>query len=100
AGLRNDMRAMGMTRAANVYEPGDHIASPMEGMGGLSSGRFGDPAPFDKQITFFNYHIGPWAEHFFTDLEGSQNSVFYASVGATGSAFMQIEKEAFQMSAG
>ncbi|MCP5086992.1 MAG: molecular chaperone TorD family protein [Rhodobacteraceae bacterium] len=100
AGLRNDMMAMGMTRAENVYEPEDNIASLMEMMGGLITGRFGDPAPLDKQIIFFNKHIGPWAEHFFTDLEGSQNSVFYASVGATGRAFMQIEKEAFRMSAG
>lgn len=99
ASLRRDMAARGMTRAQNVYEPEDNIASLMEMMGGLITGRFGKPATLGDQKTFFNTHIGPWAGHFFTDLEAAKNSVLYASVGAVGRVFMEIEAEGFRMSA-
>lgn len=99
AQLRGDMAARGITRAPNVYEPEDNIASLMEMMGGLISGRFGQPAAMADQKTFWNRHVGPWAGHFFADLEGAEHSVLYASVGAAGRAFMDIEREAFRMSA-
>ena len=63
-------------------------------------GRFGAPADLGTQKDFFNKHIRPWAGHFFTDLEGAKNSIFYAPVGTVGRAFMEIEAEAFRMSAG
>ena len=100
ASLRRDMAARGMTRAENVYEPEDNIASCMEMMGGMIRGRFGAPAALEDQKTFFNKHIGPWAGHFYTDLEAAQNSVLYASVGAVGRVFMEIETQGFRMSAG
>lgn len=97
ATLRNDMAARGMTRAPNVYEPEDNIASLMEMMGGMIVGRFGNPAPLSDQKEFFNRHIAPWAGHFFSDLEGAKNSVLYASIGSVGRTFMEIEREAFRM---
>ena len=97
--LRQDMAARGMTRAQNVYEPEDNIASLMEMMGALIVGRFGDPAELADQRTFFNRHIAPWAGHFFTDLEAAKNSVLYAAVGQVGRVFMEIEAEGFRMSA-
>jgi TorA maturation chaperone TorD len=68
-------------------------------MGGMIVGRFGQPATLDDQKTFFNRHIAPWASHFFTDLEAAKNAVFFASVGSVGKAFMEIEREAFRMTA-
>ncbi len=100
ATLRTDMATRGMTRAANVYEPEDNIASLMEMMGGMIVGRFGLPATLDDQKTFFNKHIAPWAGHFYSDLEAAKNSVLYASLGSVGKAFMEIEREAFRMTAG
>lgn len=100
ATLRSDMAAQRITRAPNVYEPEDNIASLMEMMGGLIVGRFSDPAPLDVQKAFFNKHIAPWAGHFFSDLEAAKSSVLYASVGNVGRIFMDIEREAFRMSAG
>ncbi len=97
ATLRNDMSAQRITRADNVYEPEDNIASLMEMMAGLITGRFGEPASLEAQKTFFNKHIGPWAGHFYSDLEGAKNSVLYAAVGAVGKSFMEIEREAFRM---
>lgn len=100
AALRADMAARGMTRAQNVYEPEDNIASLMEMMGGMIVGRFGAPASLDQQKTFHNKHIAPWAGHFFSDLEAAKNSILYASVGNVGRAFMEIEREAFRLTAG
>ncbi|MEL7176184.1 MAG: molecular chaperone TorD family protein, partial [Pseudomonadota bacterium] len=91
ATLRSDMSAQRITRAENVYEPEDNIASLMEMMAGLITGRFGEPASLEAQKTFYNKHIGPWAAHFYSDLEGAKNSVLYAAVGAVGKAFMEIE---------
>ena len=82
ATLRGDMAALQITRAPNVYEPEDNIASMMEIMAGLITGRFGEPAPVARQKEFFNKHIGLWAGHFFSDLEAAKNSVLYAAVGA------------------
>jgi TorA maturation chaperone TorD len=97
AALRKDMSARGLSRAPNVFEPEDNIASLMEMMGAMIVGRFGAATPLAEQKTFFNKHIGPWAAHFFADLEGAKNSVLYASVGAVGRAFMEIEAEGFRM---
>ncbi|GHF43967.1 TorD/DmsD family molecular chaperone [Seohaeicola zhoushanensis] len=100
AQLRADMAAQGITRAPNVYEPEDNIASLMEMMAGMIVGRFGAPVALAGQRAFWNRHIGPWAPHFFADLEGAKNSVLYASVGAVGRIFMTIEKDAFKLAAG
>ncbi len=99
AQLRNDMAARGITRAQNVYEPEDNIASLMEMMAGMIVGRFGAPAALEDQKAFWSKHIGPWAAHFYSDLEGAENSVLYASVGTAGRVFMEIEREAFRMTA-
>ncbi|HHI70059.1 MAG TPA: molecular chaperone TorD, partial [Rhodobacteraceae bacterium] len=98
--LRGDMAALRISRAPNVFEPEDNIASLLEMMAGMITGRFGEPVSLQRQTEFFNKHIAPWAPHFFTDLEGAESSVFYASVGAAGKAFIEIEREAFRMSAG
>ena len=97
--LRQDMAAQGLARSETVFEPEDNIASLMEMMGAIIVGRFGTPATLETQKTFFNKHIGPWAGHFFSDLEGAKTSVFYAPVGTIGRHFMEIETEAFRMSA-
>jgi TorA maturation chaperone TorD len=97
ARLRQDMAALAISRAPNVFEPEDNIASLMEMMGGMIVGRFGIAATLEKQKEFFNKHVGLWTPHFFVDLEAAKTSVFYASVGAVGKAFMEIEREAFRM---
>lgn len=97
ATLRRDMSSRGLARAETVFEPEDNIASLMEMMGALIVGRFGKPASLADQKSFFSAHIAPWAGHFFADLEGAKNSVFYAPVGSVGRAFMEIETEAFRM---
>lgn len=99
ANLRATMADFGMTRADGVFEPEDNIASLMEMMAGMIVGRFGRAASVAEQQAFFNTHIGTWATHYFNDLQGAKSSILYASVGAVGLAFMEIEKEAFRMTA-
>lgn len=95
--LRQDMHRLGLERADTVFEPEDNIASLMEMMGAIIAGRFRAPADLAAQQAFFAKHIGPWAGHFFADLEGAKNSVFYAPVGRIGRAFMGVEAEAFRL---
>ena len=97
--LRNDMRKLGIERAPNVYEPEDNMGSLCEMMAGLIRGSFGHDASAQAQKDFFNTHLAPWAQHFFSDLEGAKASVFYAPVGSIGKAFMEIEREAYRMGA-
>ena len=93
------MTSLRIARSLNVFEPEDNIASLLEMMAGMITGRFGEPVSLDQQRDFFNRHIGPWAGHFFSDLEGAKNSVFYAPIGAIGRVFIEIEQEAFRMMA-
>ena len=98
--LRDDMRRLSIRREDTVKEPEDGIASLCEMMGGMIRGRFGEAVAVARQREFFGRHLAPWAEHFFTDLEGAKGSVLYAPVGAVGRIFMQIEKDAFRMAGG
>ena len=97
--LRQDMAARGFARSQYVFEPEDNIASLMEMMGAMIVGRFGPPASLPVQKAFFNKHVAPWARHFYSDLEAAKNSVFYGAVGTVGRTFMEIETEAFRMTA-
>lgn len=97
AKLRRDMGRLSIERSPSVYEPEDNVASLCEMMAGLIRGRFGAAADLATQKEFYNTHLAPWATHFFTDLEGAENSVLYAPVGSVGKAFMEIEREAFRM---
>ena len=99
ANLRDTMATFGMTRASDKFEPEDNIASLMEMMAGMIIGRFGRVATVEEQKQFFNAHVGTWATHYFTDLQAAKSSVLYASVGAVGIALMDIEREAFRMTA-
>ena len=99
AQLRSDMARHAISRAPNVFEPEDNIASLMEMMAGMITGRFGTPASLGDQRIFWKRHVGPWAGHFFADLEAAKASVLYASVGSVGRAFMDIEKEGFRLAA-
>ena len=96
ANLRDDMKKIGIARSHSNSDPEDHIASLCEMMSGIISNQFYTELSLKQQRDFFSTHLGPWAKHFFRDLEGAENSVFYAPVGKLGSAFMEVEIEAFK----
>jgi TorA maturation chaperone TorD len=47
----------------------------------------------------FEKHMASWIGRFFTDLENSEAAEFYRAVGTVGRVFVDIESEAFGLSA-
>ncbi|MCI4664986.1 MAG: molecular chaperone TorD family protein, partial [Neomegalonema sp.] len=91
ARLREDMERLRIARVSSSFTPEDGVASLLSMMAGLIRGRFGAPASIIEQRTFFGAHIGPWAGHFFADLEAAPSAVLYAPIGAMGRALIEIE---------
>lgn len=98
AKVRADLAALGVERAEGVAEPEDHIATLCEVMAGLIEGSLGDGSP-GQDRRFFERHLRPWAERFFTDLEQAKAGHFYRAVGRLGREFIAIETEAFALPA-
>jgi len=97
ARLRGELAALGIARAENQYEPEDHAATLCETMAGLIGGPFA--APVDTQKRVFERHLAPWIGRFFADLESAKDAPFYRHVGTIGRLFVEIETEAFALSA-
>jgi TorA maturation chaperone TorD len=97
ARLRELLRRFGIERTPEQSEPEDHAAILLAIMGGLADRRIGAPAGADREI--FEQHVAPWIGRFFADLERAVSAEFYASVGALGRAFIEIETEAFALPA-
>jgi TorA maturation chaperone TorD len=97
ARLREDLAKIGIARAEGVAEPEDHAGILCEIMSGLASRRL--PAPPGSDRVIFDKHMAPWITRFFTDLENAQAADFYRRLGSLGRVFMDIETEAFELSA-
>jgi TorA maturation chaperone TorD len=90
-------QTLGIEKAAGQSEPEDHVAILCEIMAGLVGGGIAAPAGADRD--FFKTHLAPWIRRFFVDLEHAETADFYARVGSLGRAFVDIETEAFALSA-
>jgi len=97
ARLREALQHLGIEKAAERSEPEDHAAILCEIMAGLVGGGIVAPAGADRD--FFEKHLAPWIRRFFVDLEQAQSAGFYACVGALGRTFVEVETEAFALSA-
>jgi TorA maturation chaperone TorD len=97
ARLRQDLNELGVERAQGISDPEDHVAILCEIMSGVVGGKFPCAADTDREL--FNRHLRPWAGRFFSDLEQAEAASFYRCVGTLGRTFMEIESEAFAMSA-
>ena len=95
ANLRQTLAQLGIERAEGQSEPEDHAGILLEIMAGLASGSLGAPAGADRE--FFGTHLGPWITRLFSDLERTPSASFYASVGALGRTFMEIELRGFEL---
>jgi TorA maturation chaperone TorD len=94
ARLRETLQRLGV-EPARQSEPEDHVSILCEIMAGLIGGNI--PAPVGTDRDFFERHIATWARRFFADLEQARSADFYASVGALGRIFMDIETEAYSL---
>lgn len=97
AEVRSAFVTLGIVRGDDSREPEDHIALLFDVMSQLASRAIGDG--YEAERGFFMAHIQPWAARFFADLELMRDRPFYASVGAVGRLFMEIEEEAFSFDA-
>jgi TorA maturation chaperone TorD len=95
ARLRETFQNFGIETAAHS-EPEDHIAILCEVMAGLVGGDIGE-AGADRE--FFGNYLTVWTMRFFVDLEGARSAEFYACVGSLGRIFVDVEAEAFALSA-
>ena len=97
ARLRETLQQLGIERAAGHSEPEDHAALICEIMAGLVGGDIVGPVGADRE--FFEKHLAPWIGRFFVDLEKAKSVDFYARVGSLGRIFVDVETEAFALSA-
>ena len=97
ARLREALQHLGIEKAAQRSEPEDHAAILCEIMAGLVGGGIVAPAGADRD--FFEKHLARWIRRFFVDLEQARSAGFYACVGALGRTFVEVETEAFALSA-
>jgi TorA maturation chaperone TorD len=93
ARLRETLQRLGIEKAPERSEPEDHAAMLCEIMAGLVGGSIAAPAGADRD--FFEEQLLPWIRRFFVDLERAASADLYASVGALGRTFVDIETEAF-----
>lgn len=97
ARLRETFQRLGIERDRGHSEPEDHVAILCEIMAGLIGGDFAVPAGADRE--FFEKHLARWIRRFFVDLENVKSADFYARVGSLGRTFIDVEMEAFTLSA-
>ncbi len=95
--LREDLNNLGIERSQGVSDPEDHAAILCEIMAGIINRKFPSEAGTDRK--FFDKHMGPWFGRFFKDLEQAEGAKFYRAVGRLGREFVDIESEAFALSA-
>ena len=95
--VRETLDSLDIEKIAERTEPEDHAGFLCEIMAGLASGGIAAPDGADRD--FFERHLSPWIKRFFIDLERAKSADFYASVGALGHTFIDIEAEAFALPA-
>lgn len=95
--VRETLDGLGIEKTPGRSDPEDHAGFLCEIMAGLAGGSIAAPDGADRD--FFERHLSPWIRRFFIDLERAQSADFYASVGALGRTFIDIEAEAFALSA-
>jgi TorA maturation chaperone TorD len=97
ARLRETLQHLGIEKAAEHSEPEDHAAILCEIMAGLVGGGIAAPPGADRD--FFEKYLVPWIRRFFVDLEHAKSADFYGCVGSLGRTFVDVETEAFALSA-
>lgn len=92
--LREDLKALGLERDADVHEPEDHISALFDSMAILSGS---DGVSMAGQRVFFNDHLASWVERFMQDLQKAKSANFYRPVGAFAARFIVAEKQYMEM---
>src|SRR5574340_71045 len=98
ARLRDDLANLGLSRAAGVTEPEDHIAALADVMRHLALDESVAPdLREERQHAFFQRHIEPWYGRLFMALDVAEGADFYRCAGGLARAFLDLEKDSFQI---
>jgi TorA maturation chaperone TorD len=87
AALRDDLRALGLQRAAGATELEDHLGALCETMRVLIAA--GRPRPV--QQAFFDRHLAPWSARCLRDIAAAPDADFYRAVATFALAFFERE---------
>ena len=91
--LREQLTEWGFLRRNNVFEVEDHVSALSDVMRLLiEEGR-----PLEEQQRFFASFVYPGAMLFFAAVQQAPAAAFYKLVVAFAHAFVEVEKEAFEM---
>lgn len=93
ASRHETLREFGMARRANAFELEDHLGSLCETMALLI--RQGRPLPVQR--AFFDEQIAEWAQACLDEIRNAEGANFHRHVAQSTSAFMTVEREAFEM---
>jgi TorA maturation chaperone TorD len=97
AQLRDDLRALGLTRDEGMPETEDHIAYLCEVMRYLIAGDDVAVANLTRQREFFSTHLQPWVATMCDALAGHPRARFYASQARFTQAFFSVEQQGFDL---
>jgi TorA maturation chaperone TorD len=98
ADLRDDLKALGFARGADVNEPEDHLAALCDVMRALILGDLsGRPATVEAQCAFFAKHLQPWVLQCCDATTNYVQANYYAKVASFAKAFFEIEIQAFEI---
>ena len=95
--LRDDLRALGLERAASVVETEDHIASLCEVMRYLIAGEDGGASHLAAQRRFFDAHLRGWVDSLCESIEAQPGADFYRALARFGRDFFAVETQGFDM---
>ena len=91
--LREHLIAWGLVRRDSVFELEDHVSAVCDVMRWLIERE----RPLEEQLAFFNDFVYTGLGTFCDAIEARATTAFYRAVAALARAFLQIEREAFNI---
>jgi TorA maturation chaperone TorD len=96
--IRQDLAALGLAPRESLTQPEDHFAVLFESMRVLAGGAPGrDPAAIEAQRAFFRAHLEPAYGAFAKAIVACDEANYYRKVAALALAFLDIEKQSFNL---
>jgi TorA maturation chaperone TorD len=95
--LRNDLRALGLTRDATRGETEDHVAYLFEVMRYLIAGDDAAVCNLEQQRRFFRAHLQPWADKLCDAVDAHPRAATWRAVAGFTRAFLQVETQGFDL---
>jgi TorA maturation chaperone TorD len=91
--LRQRLEELGLGRRSAAFEVEDHISGVCDVMRFLIEGA----RPLSEQQLFFKEFVYPGAAAFCDAVAGAESASFYRRVARYARAFLEVEREAFEM---